>query len=86
MPSKRKKQKTSRRYLPLINLFSFSYIEWSSHEPEPGVFSFDGDNDLVQFIKLAQANDLLVILRPGPFIDAERDFVSDAVISSETLI
>ena len=54
----------------------FRYIEWFSHEPEPGDYHFDGDNDLVHFIELAQANDLLVILRPGPFIDAERDFVS----------
>ena len=30
-------------------------------------------NDIEKFIKLAQANDLLVILRPGPFIDAERE-------------
>ena len=78
MPSKRKYQKiTNQRYdYNTSHPFTFSYIEWSSHEPEPGVFLFDGENDLVKFIKLAQANDLLVILRPGPFIDAERDFVS----------
>src|SRR2546421_4960758 len=51
-----------------------TYIEWSSHEPEPGKYSFEGDNDVVAFIKEAQALDLLVILRPGPYICAERDY------------
>ena len=50
-------------------------MEWSSHEPEPGNYSFDGQNDLLKFIQLAADNDLLVILRPGPFIDSERDQV-----------
>lgn len=53
-----------------------TYIEWSLHEPEPGVYEFQGDKDLIRYIQLAQETDLLVILRPGPFIDAERDFVS----------
>lgn len=51
------------------------YIEWSSHEPEKGSYDFEGDKDLIQFLKTAQEMDLLVILRPGPFIDAERDMV-----------
>ena len=53
-----------------------TYIEWSLHEPEPGVYEFEGEKDLVKYLKLAQEADLLVVLRPGPFIDAERDFVS----------
>ncbi|KAK8753118.1 hypothetical protein OTU49_002622 [Cherax quadricarinatus] len=48
-------------------------VEWSSHEPEPGVFDFAGNHDLEGFIKTAQEQDLLVILRVGPFICAERD-------------
>ncbi|KAH9374053.1 hypothetical protein HPB48_005322 [Haemaphysalis longicornis] len=50
-----------------------TYVEWSSHEPEEGQFRFDGPQDIVRFLKLAQKNDLLVLLRPGPYIDAERD-------------
>ncbi|XP_064103731.1 beta-galactosidase-like [Macrobrachium nipponense] len=50
-----------------------TYVEWSSHEPEPGVYDFSGILDLQKFLEIAQEEDLLVILRPGPFIDAERD-------------
>ena len=46
------------------------YVEWSRHEPTHGVFNFEGNNDLEKFVQLAQDNDLFVILRPGPFIDA----------------
>ncbi|XP_045618256.2 beta-galactosidase [Procambarus clarkii] len=50
-----------------------TYVEWSSHEPEPGAFDFTGMHDLETFLKTAQEEDLVVILRLGPFIDAERD-------------
>ncbi|KAI1304944.1 Beta-galactosidase [Halotydeus destructor] len=49
-----------------------TYIEWSTHEPEPG--SFIQLEDITDFIKTAQEVGLLVILRPGPYICAERDF------------
>ncbi len=52
------------------------YVEWSSHEPSPGKFDFNGDLDVEHFIELAAKEDLLVILRPGPYIAGERDFVS----------
>jgi beta-galactosidase GanA len=52
------------------------YIEWNSHEPEEGFYNFEGDYDLIQFLKTANDLGLLVILRTGPFIDAEREFVS----------
>lgn len=51
-------------------------MEWSSHEPDPRDYRFTGDNDIEYFIQLAAEEDLLVILRPGPYICAERDFVS----------
>ena len=51
-----------------------TYIPWNYHEPEPGKYDFDGSRDLVHFIKLAQQHDLLVILRPGPYICAEWEF------------
>lgn len=50
-------------------------MEWSSHEPEPGFYDFSGILDLETFLKTAQEEDLVVILRLGPFIDAERDMV-----------
>ena len=50
------------------------YVEWSFHEIEHRLYNFEGQADLVAFIKMAQDFDLLVLLRPGPFIDAERDF------------
>ncbi|XP_071517532.1 beta-galactosidase-like [Panulirus ornatus] len=50
-----------------------TYVEWSSHEPEPGMYDFNDILDLETFLKTAQEEDLVVILRLGPFIDAERD-------------
>uniref|UniRef100_A0A1B6JXA2 Beta-galactosidase n=1 Tax=Homalodisca liturata TaxID=320908 RepID=A0A1B6JXA2_9HEMI len=51
-----------------------TYIEWSRHESSPGTYSFSGENDFEYFVQLAQEEDLLVILRPGPYICSERDF------------
>ncbi|XP_053623544.1 beta-galactosidase isoform X2 [Plodia interpunctella] len=50
-----------------------TYVEWSFHEPEERMYNFEGDRDLVRFIQLAAAEDLHVLLRPGPYICAERD-------------
>lgn len=50
-----------------------TYVEWSLHNPKDGVYSFEGIGDIEQFIKYAAQEDLLVILRPGPYICAERD-------------
>jgi hypothetical protein len=58
-----------------------TYIAWNIHEPQDGVFDFgDGGTesggwaDLPGFIKLAQQEDLFVILRPGPYICGEWEF------------
>lgn len=56
-----------------LNVIS-TYVEWSLHEPEPGVFNFEGDADVAQFINLAKEQGFHVILRPGPYICAEREF------------
>ncbi|KAL1473714.1 hypothetical protein MTO96_021827 [Rhipicephalus appendiculatus] len=48
-----------------------TYVEWSTHEPEEGQFA--GAQELVHFLNLAQSHDLLVLLRIGPYICAERD-------------
>lgn len=50
-----------------------TYVEWSLHNPKEDVFDFTGMADLELFIRLAAQEDLLVKLRPGPYICAERD-------------
>uniref|UniRef100_A0A8C0Z6C6 Galactosidase beta 1 like n=1 Tax=Canis lupus familiaris TaxID=9615 RepID=A0A8C0Z6C6_CANLF len=49
------------------------YVPWNYHEPEPGVYNFNGSRDLFAFLKEASLANLLVILRPGPYICAEWD-------------
>lgn len=51
-----------------------TYIPWNIHEVDEGVFDFSGNKDIASFIKLAQKMDLLVILRPTPYICAEWEF------------
>lgn len=53
-----------------------TYVEWSSHEPHPGVYDFEGINNITRFLTEAQEEGLLVILRVGPYICAERDMVN----------
>ncbi len=47
------------------------YVFWNSHEPKPDNFDFTGQNDLREFVNLCKANDMKVILRPGPYVCAE---------------
>ncbi len=54
----------------------FRYIPWNVHEPSPGVYDFEGQQDLIRFLQLAQDIGLLVILRAGPYICGEWEFVS----------
>ncbi|KAI4905305.1 hypothetical protein NFI96_022730, partial [Prochilodus magdalenae] len=50
-----------------------TYVPWNLHEPEKGVYCFKNELDLEAYIQLAADLDLLVILRPGPYICAEWD-------------
>ncbi|MER5431228.1 beta-galactosidase family protein [Streptomyces sp. NPDC002588] len=50
-----------------------TYIPWNLHEPQPGTLDLDGLLDLPRFLRLAAAEGLHVLLRPGPFICAEWD-------------
>jgi len=50
------------------------YMFWNWHEPEKGKFDFTGKNDVAKFVKIAQEEDLLVLIRPGPYCCAEWDF------------
>jgi len=45
-----------------------SYVFWNYHEREPGRFDF---SELEEFLQLAAKHGLWVIVRPGPYVDAE---------------
>lgn len=49
-----------------------TYIFWNLHEPQRDVFDFSGNNDIVQFVRTAQEEGLWIILRPLPYVCAER--------------
>jgi beta-galactosidase len=51
-----------------------TYIFWNLHEPLKGVFDFNGQNDIVEFVKIAKEEGLWVILRPSPYVCAEWEF------------
>jgi beta-galactosidase len=50
------------------------YTFWNQFEPREGQFDFTGDNDVAEFVRLAQKEGLWVILRPGPYVCAEWEF------------
>lgn len=50
-----------------------TYVAWNMHEAQEGQYDFNGNNDLVSFIQMAQSSGLLVIVRAGPYICAEWD-------------
>lgn len=58
-----------------------TYVSWNLHEPQMGVFDFgEGGNDfsgfmnIRRFVQIAKEEDLLVIIRPGPYICAEWEY------------
>lgn len=51
-----------------------TYCAWNMHEKQKGIYDFSGILDIAAFIKMAQAEDLMVIVRPGPYICAEWEF------------
>ena len=50
-----------------------TYVFWNLHEPAPGHYDFHGQNDIAEYIRIAQQEGLNVILRPGPYVCAEWD-------------
>jgi beta-galactosidase len=50
-----------------------TYVPWDLHQPDPDRFVLDGILDLPRYLRLAQAEGLHVLLRPGPYICAEWD-------------
>ena len=51
-----------------------TYIFWNLHEPEEGKYDFSGNNNVAEFVKIAQQEGLWVVLRPSPYVCAEWDF------------
>ncbi|XP_063230040.1 beta-galactosidase-1-like protein 3 isoform X1 [Bacillus rossius redtenbacheri] len=58
-----------------------TYIPWNLHEPQMDRYDFgDGDEDfspflnVTRYVQIAQEEDLLVVIRSGPFIAAEWDY------------
>lgn len=49
------------------------YVSWNYHSPAPGHYDFTGVRDLDLFLRTAAETGLFVILRPGPYINAEVD-------------
>jgi beta-galactosidase len=50
------------------------YIFRNEHEPYPGVYDFNGQNDVFTFIQMAQKTGFSVILRAGPYACAKHEF------------
>jgi len=51
-----------------------TYCAWNMHEKHPGEFDFTKNLDIGAFIREAERQGLLVIVRPGPYICAEWEF------------
>ena len=51
-----------------------TYCTQNMHEPKPDEFNFDGILNIKEFIKAAQNEGLMVMVRPGPYICAEWEF------------
>lgn len=52
-----------------------TYAEWSFHNPVDGQYVWTGMADIEKFVRMAAEEDLLVIFRLGPYINAERNGV-----------
>ena len=48
-----------------------TYVFWNIHEEVEGVFRWDGQRDLRQFLMLCKKHDMPVIIRIGPFCHGE---------------
>ncbi|OWF47700.1 beta-galactosidase-like [Mizuhopecten yessoensis] len=50
------------------------YIPWNVHQPTENTFDFEGQNDVMRFMSMANEIGLLVVVRAGPYIDGEWEF------------
>ncbi|KAL0386870.1 UNVERIFIED_CONTAM: Beta-galactosidase 14 [Sesamum radiatum] len=62
-----------------------TYVFWNLHEPNQGEWNFEGNRDLVKFIKCIWEQGLWVTLRIGPYIEAEWNMgeVPDIIFRSD---
>lgn len=51
-----------------------TYCVWNMHEKHKGEYDFTGNLNIAAFIRQAQKEELMVIVRPGPYICAEWEF------------
>ena len=51
-----------------------TYCAWNMHEKQPGEYDFTNNLDIAKFIKTAANEELMAIVRPGPYICAEWEF------------
>ena len=51
-----------------------TYVFWNAHEVVPGKYDFSGNNNIAEFIRIAQEEGLWVVLRPSPYACAEWEF------------
>lgn len=51
-----------------------TYCAWNMHEKKQGEFDFSGMLDIGAFLKKADKNGLMAIVRPGPYICSEWEF------------
>mgnify|MGYP003114063674 FL=1 len=52
-----------------------TYVFWNYHNPAPGVWDFKtGNRNVAEFIKIAQEEEMFIILRPGPYACGEWEF------------
>ncbi len=52
-----------------------TYVFWNYHETAPGIWDFKSESrNIHEFIRLAQQEGLMVIVRPGPYACAEWEF------------
>ncbi|KAI0469729.1 putative beta-calactosidase [Xylariaceae sp. FL0804] len=52
----------------------FSYIFWNDLETQPGVWDFEGQNNIAEWFRLAQEANLTAVLRPGPYVCGEHEW------------
>jgi beta-galactosidase GanA len=52
----------------------FSYLYWQDTEQHPGQFDFTDKNDVAAWFQEVQKAGIKAVLRPGPYVCAERDW------------
>ena len=51
-----------------------TYCAWNMHEKQPEVYDFKDNLDIATFLKIADEEGLMAIVRPGPYICSEWEF------------